>query len=66
MIFCISGILQLIVGLACGFVGNIYVYAVVLFFHGMFGSGGADFVGFVLSKFEFFRQAYSEHHNFYI
>ena len=51
VIFYTSGILQLIAGLACAFVGNIYAYAAALFFYGMFGSGGSYIAGFVLSEY---------------
>ncbi|OXA41750.1 organic cation transporter protein [Folsomia candida] len=48
-IFYFSGILQLVFGVASAFVSNYYVYAVLLFFYGAFGSSGSYVTGFVLS-----------------
>ncbi|CAG7665288.1 unnamed protein product [Allacma fusca] len=49
LIFYISGIFQLVFGLACAFVPYYTLLAVALFFYGMFGSGGAYVTGFVLT-----------------
>lgn len=47
----ISGVFQLCFGLISAFMTNYYAYAVMLFFYGAFGSGGAYVTGFVLCKY---------------
>ena len=50
LIFCVSGLGQLVLGLVGPFVTNFGLYCASLFLYGVFGSGGASVTGFVLSK----------------
>lgn len=48
-VFCWSGLLQLILGLAVAFIPEYFTFLVVEFFYGIFGSAGAYITGFVLT-----------------
>nr|CAD7424715.1 unnamed protein product [Timema monikensis] len=48
-IFCISAVLQVILGVGVAFVSEYYSFLVTRFFYGMFGSAGSYITGFVLT-----------------
>nr|CAD7204845.1 unnamed protein product [Timema douglasi] len=50
-IFCISAVLQVILGVGVAFVSEYYSFLVTRFFYGMFGSAGSYITGFVLSEY---------------
>lgn len=48
-IFCISAVMQLILGMSVAFINNYYIFIGLEFLYGIFGSAGAYITGFVLT-----------------
>lgn len=51
-IFCISAVMQLILGMSVAFINNYYIFIGLEFLYGIFGSAGAYITGFVLSRLQ--------------
>lgn len=49
IVFCVSAVAQLVLGVAVAFMNNYYVFLVLRFLYGIFGSAGAYITGFVLT-----------------
>ncbi|XP_053604864.1 organic cation transporter protein isoform X1 [Plodia interpunctella] len=49
VIFCISGVLQLVFGVGVAFIPEYYSFLVIRFLYGIFGSAGSYITGFVLT-----------------
>ncbi|XP_025152602.1 organic cation transporter protein isoform X2 [Harpegnathos saltator] len=49
IVFCVSAVAQLVLGVSVAFMNNYYVFLVLRFLYGIFGSAGAYITGFVLT-----------------
>ncbi|XP_014472192.1 PREDICTED: organic cation transporter protein [Dinoponera quadriceps] len=49
IIFCVSAVAQLVLGVSVAFMNNYYVFLAIRFLYGIFGSAGAYITGFVLT-----------------